>query len=69
MLPLFHFKRFCSESSYQEQLMNRKFHLNIRKNFTLWVNTYWNLLPREAVKSLSLELLKNYLDAILCNVL
>ncbi|GAB0184166.1 hypothetical protein GRJ2_000881900 [Grus japonensis] len=52
------------------KLEHRKFHLNIRKNFfTLRVTEYWNRLPREVVKSPSLEIFKTFLDAILHNLL
>ncbi|GAB0179396.1 mitochondrial enolase superfamily member 1 [Grus japonensis] len=50
------------------KLEHWKFHLNIRKNFfTLRVTEHWNRLPREAVDSLSLEIFKTQLGAILCN--
>ncbi|GAB0207863.1 hypothetical protein GRJ2_003252000 [Grus japonensis] len=49
---------------------HRKFHLNMRKNFsTLRVTEHWNRLPREDVESPSLEIFKTLLDAILCNLL
>ncbi|KAJ7396394.1 hypothetical protein BTVI_145451 [Pitangus sulphuratus] len=52
-----------------QKLMNRKLHLNMRKNFfTVQVAKQWNRLPREGVESPSLEIFKNHLDAILCNV-
>ncbi|KFO86831.1 hypothetical protein N320_10368, partial [Buceros rhinoceros silvestris] len=48
----------------------RNFHLNIRKNFfTLRVTEHWNRLPREVLKSPSLDILKICLDTILCNLL
>ncbi|KFP59546.1 hypothetical protein N322_01892, partial [Cariama cristata] len=51
------------------KLKLRKFHLNIRKNFyTLRVAEHWHRLPREGVESCSLEVLKNRLDVILCNL-
>jgi len=41
------------------KLKHRKFHLNMRKNFfPLRVTEHWNRLPREAVESPSLEILK-----------
>lgn len=53
-----------------QKLMNRDFHLNMRMNFfTVQVTTYWNSLPREVVESLSMEIFKNHLDAILCHML
>jgi len=52
------------------KLKHRKFHLNMRKNFfTLRVSEHWNRLPREAVESPSLEILKTRLDAVLCSLL
>ncbi|KAJ7410418.1 hypothetical protein WISP_108596 [Willisornis vidua] len=53
-----------------QKLMHRKFHLNIRKEFfTVWVTGHWNRSPREVVDSPSLEIFRNCLDTILCNVL
>ncbi|GAB0175993.1 translation initiation factor IF-2-like [Grus japonensis] len=52
------------------KLEHRRFHLNMTKNvFTVTVTEHWNRLPREVVESPSLEILKTYLDAILCNLL
>ncbi|KFV80724.1 hypothetical protein N308_09504, partial [Struthio camelus australis] len=52
------------------KLKHRKFCLNLRKNFlTVRVTQHWNRLPREAVESLSLEIFKTRLDAILGNML
>jgi len=52
------------------RLKHRKFHLNMRKNFfTLRVTEHRNRLPRGAVESPSLEILKPHLDAVLCSVL
>jgi len=48
----------------------RKFRLNVRKNFfPLRVTEHWNRLPREVVESPSLEIFKTHLDAFLCNLL
>jgi len=44
--------------------------MKMRKTFfTLSVTEHWNRLPREAVKSLSLEIFKTCLDTFLCNLL
>ncbi|GAB0209215.1 hypothetical protein GRJ2_003387200 [Grus japonensis] len=51
------------------KLEHRKFHLNVRKNFTLRVTKHWNRLPREVVESPSVEIFKTHLDMILCNLL
>ncbi|KFV82906.1 hypothetical protein N308_04391, partial [Struthio camelus australis] len=52
------------------ELNPRQFHLNLRKNFlTVRVTEHWNRLPREAVESPSLEIVKTRLDVILGNVL
>jgi len=51
------------------KLKHRKFCLNMRKNFfTLRVMEHWNRLPTEVVDSPSLEIFKNCLDKILCNL-
>ncbi|TRZ25546.1 hypothetical protein HGM15179_001605 [Zosterops borbonicus] len=52
-----------------EKLMHGKFHLNTRQNFAVRVATRWNRLPREFVKSPSLEIFQNHLGVILCRVL
>jgi len=42
----------------------------MRKNFfILRVMEHWNRLPREVVKSSSLEIFKTCLDEVLCNLL
>jgi len=52
------------------KLKQRKFHLNMRKNFfPLRVTEHWNRLPREVVESPSLEILKTHLDKLLCSLL
>jgi len=52
------------------KLKQRKFHLNMRKNFfPLRVTEHWNRLPREVVESPSLEIFKTYQDAVLCSLL
>jgi len=49
------------------KLNHRKFHLNMRNNFTLRVTEYWNKLLRGAAPSL--EIYKTHLDEVLCNLL
>jgi len=52
------------------KLEQRKFHLNMRKNFfPLRVTEPWHRLPREVVESPSLEILKTCLDKVLCSLL
>ncbi|KFV78341.1 hypothetical protein N308_11969, partial [Struthio camelus australis] len=54
----------------RHKLKQRKFHLNLRKNFfTVRVTEQWTRLPREAVESPSLEIFKTRLDVILGNML
>ena len=40
------------------KMEHRKFHMNMRKNFTVRLTENWNRLPREAVVSHSLETFK-----------
>jgi len=51
------------------KLKQRKFQLNMRKNFSLRVMEPWPRLPREAVESPSLEIFKTPLDKVLCSLL
>jgi len=49
------------------KLKHRKFHLNMRKNFSLRLTEPWNRLPREVVES-PLEIFKTLLHKFLCKV-
>jgi len=52
------------------ELKQRKFQLNMRKNFfPLRVTEPWPRLPRDAVESPSLEIFKTRLDVVLCSLL
>ena len=52
------------------KLKQRKFRLNMRKNFfPLRVMEPWNRLPREVVGCPSLEIFKTRLDKVLCSLL
>jgi len=54
----------------RHKLKQRKFQLNMRKNFfTLRVTEPWPRLPREVVESPSLEIFKTHLDKVLCSLL
>ena len=52
------------------KLEHKNLHMNMRKNvYTLRFTEHGNKLPREAMESASLEILKNHLDTFLCNIL
>jgi len=52
------------------KLKQRKFQLNMRKNFfPLRVTEPWNRLPKEVVESPSLEIFRTCLDKVLCSLL
>ena len=54
----------------RHKLKQRKFQLNMRKNFfPLRVTEPWSRLPREAVESPSLEIFQPRLDTVLCSLL
>lgn len=50
------------------KMKQRRFHLNIRKNFSIVrVTEQWYRLLREVVESPSLEIFKSHLGMVLCN--
>ena len=51
------------------KLQHRKFHTNMRRNFTVRVMEHWNRLSREVVESPPLEIFETCLDAYLYNLL
>ena len=52
------------------KLKQRKFRLNMRKNFfPLRVTEHWPRLPREVEESPSMEIFQPHLDAVLCSLL
>jgi len=51
------------------KLKQRKFRLNMRKNFTLKMAELWNRLPREVVEAPPLEIFKPCLGNVLCSLL
>ena len=50
------------------KLKNRKYHLNMWKNFSVRLTKHWNRLPREVVESPSQEIGKTHLDAYMCDL-
>ena len=52
------------------KLKHRRFCLNIRKHFfTVRVTEHWHRLPREAMESPSLEMLRSHLGTVLGSLL
>ena len=51
------------------KLEHMKFYTSIWKIFTVRVTELWNRLPREAMESPSMEILKTRLDIYLCDLL
>lgn len=56
-------------SGNRQKLIDRKFHLDMWKNFTMQVTMHWNRFPRKIVESPLLEILKQHLVTVLCCVL
>ena len=66
------FLMVCSNSTRSNglELVNRKFHTDMQKNFMVRVMEHWNRLPREVVRSPSLEtLFKTCLDVFPCGLI
>ncbi|KAK4830069.1 hypothetical protein QYF61_008407 [Mycteria americana] len=53
---------------YGHKLKHRRFPLNIRKHFfTVYCSEHWHRLPREVMRSPTLEIFRNCLDLVLSN--
>ena len=67
--PLLSFSVSFRTRGNGHKVKQRKFQLNMRKNFfPLRVTEHWNRLPRDAVDS-PLEIFKTRLDKVLCSLL